>query len=757
MTHKVKYKNFYVRNHKINNKQKVWTIIVVVILSMFLLYCTIFPNRAGIFGIEINRFITKIFGITKFFIPISFLYWIWYILKSKEHKLKSYSLLILLLIILFAGITKSVLLLLNIKNVNYFSGWLGNMVFDTAEKLFGSIFGGIVILVLFFYVLTFLFEISLYDIFYSVYSKIIADINDWYTNFRDRNSKMSQKNRLSSRYLEQRQSVSNKEKKSEIDDLKIKEIIKQKKDIVVPPLNKRELTEETYNKKAKIEDEKKDTTNLAKEASKSEYKLPDISLLTKYQTVEAEENFIDEAQKLEKILAEFNINAKVVDISAGPVVAMYELQLEPGIKVQSINALRDNIALGLKTSSIRIVAPIPGKGTVGIEFPRKNPQIVSIREVLESQEYKTKFSKMKLPIVLGKTTDGKVYIDDIVPMPHILIAGSTGSGKSVCVHSLIVSLLYSCSPDYLKLVLIDPKRLELMHYNGIPHLYDPNCNPEDVKVITASKEAAKVLVSLVKVMEQRYEKFANFSVRNIEGYNALVKSRGEKVEPYIVVIIDEFADLILTSPKEVEDSIQRLAQMARAVGIHLVLATQRPSVDVITGVIKANFSCRIAFQVLSKTDSRVILDSIGAEELLGKGDMLYLPTGAPKPIRLQGAYVSEKDINNIVEFIRLQGVLPNYEPIVKGQTPAKILKEKESQQSEDLYAALVLIKERKRVSQDLLKAFFRSSAKATDILSLLEVKGYIYKPEGTNRWNINFDKVEEAINEYEKSKNLQKN
>jgi S-DNA-T family DNA segregation ATPase FtsK/SpoIIIE len=317
----------------------------------------------------------------------------------------------------------------------------------------------------------------------------------------------------------------------------------------------------------------------------------------------------------------------------------------------------------------------------------------------------------------------KVYVDDIVTMPHMLIAGATGSGKSVCIHSIITSLLFRCSPDYLKLVLIDPKRLELTRYNGIPHLYNPNCGPKEVKVISDPKEATKVLSSLVKVMEQRYEKFAAACVRNIDGYNELMLSRGQPQEFYIVVIIDEFADLILTASKEVEEVLQRLAQMARAVGIHLVLATQRPSVDVITGVIKANFTCRIAFQVLSKTDSRIILDTVGAEELIGRGDMLYLPTGAAKPIRLQGAFVSEKDIDNLVNFIKSQNIEPSYEPIVKPSLPHKVIHEKETEQEENLYAALLLIKERRRVSQDLLKAYFRSSAKATDILSLLEVKG----------------------------------
>jgi S-DNA-T family DNA segregation ATPase FtsK/SpoIIIE len=352
---------------------------------------------------------------------------------------------------------------------------------------------------------------------------------------------------------------------------------------------------------------------------------------------------------------------------------------------------------------------------------------------------------MKLPIAVGKTVEGKSYVTDIVSMPHLLVAGATGSGKSVGIHSIIISLLYRCSPDKLKFLLIDPKRLELTVYNGIPHLYDPNKDPSNVEVITNAKEAAKSLTALVKVMEQRYEKFAKVGVRNIDGYNELMKSKNEQEEFYIVVVIDEFADLILTVPKEVEDSIQRLAQMARAVGIHLVLATQRPSVDVITGVIKANFSARMAFQVLSKTDSRVILDTIGAEELLGKGDMLFLPSGEPRPVRLQGSYVSEEEIRSIVNFIKSQGWKADYLSLVKTED---IPREKDVKEIQNLYKALLLIKERRRVSQDLLKAHFGSSSKASDILSLLEVKGFIYKPEGTNRWSINFDKVEEELKNF---------
>ncbi|MCX7910514.1 MAG: DNA translocase FtsK [Endomicrobia bacterium] len=746
-----RYKNFYVKSNKSSSQSKIWIITSIVLFNFFLIYCFIFPKNAGILGLEINKFFTSTFGISKFLLPLFSFYWIWYILKVKRYDFKYYIFLTFFFILLLPGVIKVILLLIKVKEIDKLSGWIGNGVFSISERIFGEIFGSITLVVIFLYVVSLLFEISLYDVIFNLYNSIVLDIQNWLKEIK--NKPTSQTYQPVSRYIKQRETQKSDSTIQTIQMLQTKPDKSMLTSSTTHPQEK-EVVKAKHTKKEDLKEDFSSKIETKTTKDTKEYILPKVELLSLYnQNATLDEpNLSEEAENLEKLLKEFDISAKVVDISCGPVVTMYELQLEPGIKVQSVSALRDNIALGMKASSIRIIAPLPGKGTIGIEIPRKKPQIVSIREVLESEEYQKSIKEMKLPIALGKTTDGKVYVDDIVPMPHILIAGSTGSGKSVCIHSMIISLLYSCKPDYLKLVLIDPKRLELMHYNGIPHLYDPNCPAEDVKVITSSKEAARVLNSLVKVMDHRYEKFASYNVRNIDGYNELMITQNKQIEPYIVVIIDEFADLMLTSPKEVEDSIQRLAQMARAVGIHLVLATQRPSVDVITGVIKANFSCRIAFQVLSKTDSRVILDSTGAEELLGRGDMLYLPTGAPKPIRLQGAYVSEKDIESVVNFIKSQGIKPQYEPIVKSSSPVKIIKEKEQQQTEDLYAALVLIKERKRVSQDLLKAYFRSSAKATDILSLLEVKGFIYKPEGTNRWSINFDKVEEAIAEYEKNK-----
>ncbi len=738
-----KYKSLYIKTS--NKNSKIW-IVLLILFSLFLMYCNIRPQDTGVLGKFVNMVMTTLFGITRFVVPIVLLYWIWYVLKSKEKNFKLDIILTAVVLVLLCGVTKVILnvLKINPQKTSLLAGYFGNLVFEIAERIFGTVFGSIIIVVIFGYIITLLFEISITHIFLEFYHKIYEDIINWSKEVK----KVKPVQQVSSsRYVKQRS-----EKK--INDLiEQQNVVEQNKETLVIKNNNVEQVLEPVSVTAKEKVKRsvaKEEPDDKKVVQKQKYVLPDVQILTQYKKEEQNYNYIEERGKiLEDVLKQFNIEAKVVDISVGPVVTMYELELQPGVKVQSVNTLRDNIALAMKSTSIRIIAPLPSKGTIGIEIPNQKPQIVSIREVLESEEYKELSKDMKLPIVLGKTTDGKVYVDDIISMPHMLIAGATGSGKSVCVHSIVTSLLFRCSPDYLKLVLIDPKRLELIRYDGIPHLYNPNCEPKDVKVITNSKEATKVLSSLVKIMEQRYEKFAAACVRNIEGYNEYMESKGQQKEFYIVVIIDEFADLILTSSKEVEEVVQRLAQMARAVGIHLILATQRPSVDVITGVIKANFTCRIALQVLSKTDSRIILDTGGAEELIGRGDMLYLPTGAAKPVRIQGAFVSEKDIDKLVSFIKSQNVEPLYEPLIKTSVPHKVLQEKETEQEENLYAALLLIKERRRVSQDLLKAYFRSSAKATDLLSLLEVKGYIYKPEGTNRWSINFDRIEEGIKSYE--------
>ncbi|MEG1993896.1 MAG: DNA translocase FtsK [Oscillospiraceae bacterium] len=376
------------------------------------------------------------------------------------------------------------------------------------------------------------------------------------------------------------------------------------------------------------------------------YHYPSLALLKEQKKAydpHADEELKQNADKLIDTLKSFGVGASIVDIAKGPAVTRYELSPSPGVKISKITNLSDDIALNLAAAGVRIEAPIPNKAAVGIEVPNKNIDVVTIREILSSKEFEK--SESKLSVALGKNITGNAAIADIGKMPHVLIAGATGSGKSVCINSIIISLIYKSSPDEVKLLMVDPKVVELGTYNGIPHLLVP--------VVTDPKKAAGALSWAVTEMLNRYKLFADEGVRDLKGYNKLTKTRDDlKPMPQIVIIIDELADLMMASPTEVEDSICRLAQMARAAGMHLVIATQRPSVDVITGVIKANIPSRIAFAVSSQVDSRTILDSGGAEKLLGRGDMLFYPVGSAKPTRIQGCFVSDDEVEKIVNFIK---------------------------------------------------------------------------------------------------------
>ena len=364
----------------------------------------------------------------------------------------------------------------------------------------------------------------------------------------------------------------------------------------------------------------------------------------------------DTATKLQKTLYSFGVSAKVENVSVGPAITRYELKPAEGVRVSKIANLADDIALNLAAETIRIEAPIPGKQAVGIEVPNKEKEAVHLREVLDSDEFRE--NKSKLTIALGKDVAGNIQLADISKMPHVLIAGSTGSGKSVCINTIITSIIYNAKPSEVKFVMVDPKVVELSVYNGIPHLLIP--------VVTDPRKAAGALAWAVQEMDNRYNLFAQKGVRDLKGYNKIIeKEEGVGKLPQIVIIIDELADLMMVAKNDVEDAICRLAQKARAAGMHLVIATQRPSVDVITGLIKANVPSRIAFAVSSQVDSRTILDSIGAEKLLGKGDMLYFPAGAPKPSRVQGAFVTDNEVEKIVDFVKSNGTATYSEDILE--------------------------------------------------------------------------------------------
>ena len=446
------------------------------------------------------------------------------------------------------------------------------------------------------------------------------------------------------------------------------------------------------------------------------------------------------AVKLQKTLASFGVEAKVTNITKGPTVTRYELTPSTGVKVSKIVNLSDDIALNLAAKSIRIEAPIPGKAAVGIEVPNQVSESVFLREVIESEAFQN--HKSKLAFALGKDAAGEIVVGDIAKMPHTLIAGSTGSGKSVCINSLIVSILYKSRPSEVKMILIDPKMVELSGYNGIPHLLIP--------VVTDPKKAAGALNWAVQEMVNRYKLFADKGVKDIKGYNVLMEKEEDGAKlPQIVIIVDELADLMMVAPNDVEDAICRLAQMARAAGMHLVIATQRPSVDVITGIIKANIPSRIAFTVSSQVDSRTILDMAGAEKLLGKGDMLYFPVGETKPHRIQGAFISEKEIEKIVENIKSNSNSTYSEAIIesieKANTSSKGGDDQNGEDDADpiLNDAIDLVVDMGQASASMLQRRFKIGySRAGRIVDQMEARGLISGYEGSKPRQVLVSKQE---------------
>jgi S-DNA-T family DNA segregation ATPase FtsK/SpoIIIE len=483
----------------------------------------------------------------------------------------------------------------------------------------------------------------------------------------------------------------------------------------------------------------------------TDYQLPPVNLLNEPQMrrEQADDELLQMATKLAEKCREFNVTGQIKFICPGPVVTTYEFKPDPGVKYSRVTGLVDDLCLALKAESIRIDR-MPGKPHVGIEVPNPRRETIFLREVIESRAFKE--SPSKLTIAIGKTIDGLNYINDLTKMPHLLIAGTTGAGKSVGVNSLLVSILYRARPDEVKLILIDPKRLELGLYEDIPHLATP--------IIVDPKPAARALRWAVGEMERRYKELAGWGVRNIDGYNAererrnTVKDFDENGEPwtrmpYIVIIIDELADLMMTSGHEVEDSITRLAQMARAVGIHLVLATQRPSVDVITGLIKANFPSRMSYRVSSKIDSRTILDTNGAEHLLGRGDMLFLPPGSSRLLRVHGAYVDETEINKIVAHVKAQWQ-PDYdETITQSDEEAMGLEDSGGERDELFEDALRICVDMKRASTSVLQRRLRIGyGRAAAVLDQMEREGLIGKADGARPRPI-LQKAFELVGDWE--------
>ena len=464
------------------------------------------------------------------------------------------------------------------------------------------------------------------------------------------------------------------------------------------------------------------------------YVYPPIDILSKMEKASLKggtKSLTDTAARLQKTLYSFGVSAKVENVTVGPAITRYELKPAEGVRVSKIANLADDIALNLAAETIRIEAPIPGKQAVGIEVPNKQKEMVGLREVIESEAFKNNDSK--LSVALGKDVAGSSVIANIAKMPHVLIAGSTGSGKSVCINTIITSIIYNSKPSEVKLVMVDPKVVELSVYNGIPHLLIP--------VVTDPKKAAGALAWAVQEMDNRYNLFAEKGVRDLVGYNKAAEHEETGKLPQIVIIIDELADLMMVAAKEVEESICRLAQKARAAGMHLVIATQRPSVDVITGLIKANVPSRIAFAVSSQVDSRTILDQVGAEKLLGKGDMLYFPSGASKPTRVQGAFVSDEEVEQIVNFVKSNGTAVYSEDILdtieNGEKDEQIKNLAADQAAEDdtdpfLQDAIDTVVETGQASTSFIQRKFKVGyARAGRIIDQMEERGVISGYQGS--------------------------
>ena len=512
----------------------------------------------------------------------------------------------------------------------------------------------------------------------------------------------------------------------EISDISDNEVIESEaKDNEI--ISNETVVKEIKAKEAAVPDRKK--------AEGKDYIFPPVTLLIKEQQTQSSgyEQYLKEtALKLQQTLESFGVNVTITDISCGPSVTRYEMFPEQGTKVSKILSLTDDIKLNLAASDIRIEAPIPGKAAIGIEIPNKHNQTVHFRDLIESGTFKN--FKSRLAFAVGKDIGGKTVVTDLAKMPHLLIAGATGSGKSVCINTLIMSILYKASPEEVKLIMVDPKMVELSIYNGIPHLLIP--------VVTDPKKASGALNWAVAEMTNRYKKFTETGVRNIEGYNKKVKElqkSGEidpetiKKMPQIVIIIDELADLMMVAPGEVEDAIVRLSQLARAAGIHLVIATQRPSVNVITGLIKANVPSRIAFSVSSGVDSRTIIDMNGAEKLLGKGDMLFYPAGYSKPVRVQGAFISDSEISDVVEFLKENEDVAVYDTEVTEKIENKLNSAAISQEKDEYFeAAARFVIEKDKASIGMIQRMFKVGFnRAARIVDQLADAGIVGPEEGT--------------------------
>ena len=711
----------------------------------------IFSDKSGLFGNLLRKVFIGLFGIGGYIIPVvTIIIGIFYIQGRLDRisRLSVYagSLLIMLMIffhLLFYGEDREISLL----SVSYLEGatwqtggYIGALLSYILLSLIG-LYGTYVSLAVLFGV--WLLLLTQFPIF----SWINEHIESWLKKIKEkcitkknvkiRQAKRSKKTIKTQESSQPMQVLSQEEEETSILQVSERSIMEEipiydscaydEKESKIEEVPQR-LSKQTSSKCCiKEEISAEETMNkmiIENQQSNPPYQFPSVTLLQKGQVIqnkEASKKSLNNARKLEETLASFGVEAKVTQIHKGPSVTRYELQPKQGVKVSKIVNLADDIALNLAAPNIRIEAPIPGKAAVGIEVANAASEMVYLREVIDSDRFLAFPSK--LAFALGKDIAGKPIIADIGKMPHILIAGATGSGKSVCINTLITSIIYKAKPHEVKLIMIDPKVVELSVYNGIPHLLIP--------VVTDPKKAAGALFWAVNEMTKRYNLFAENNVRDMKGYNEKQSEENAKL-PQIVIIIDELADLMMTGAKEVEDAICRLAQMARAAGIHLVIATQRPSVDVITGVIKANIPSRLAFAVSSGTDSRTILDMVGAEKLLGKGDMLFYPVGQSKPIRIQGAFISDQEVESIVNSIKTEHATYEEEVIQTLENAAMPTISENEEEDELLEKAIEFARDKEKLSISMLQRYFRIGFnRASRLMESLETRGIVGPDEGS--------------------------
>jgi len=652
-------------------KSEIFGLFLMVIGIIF--FISIFSDKMGIIGRLVYKFLSVLLGSANYIFPLLLIFWgILYNITATKLYTKRYiicSLIIYFSILILLDASKELDLTLVDRinrSIEYMSiarsgGIIGAILGFFSYKLLGSlgtyIFVGIIILV------------NLYIMLRTNIDQIIMAYEDLSDYLEERKKilaekKIKRENDKSNKVEEKENKKSQKEDKKLkiLDNFKIKKDdllednkTKENKDFIIKEYKTTNINKAQENNSNKqessseelTEKDKEEFKNIDQELPDETYIFPDISLLNinESNNTMSNQEIIKNGKIIEKTLDNFNMDCQITSINKGPVITCYELKPAPGIKLSRIVSLSDNISMALGSSDIRIEAPIPGKTVVGIEVANKFKDSVGLREILESTEFVN--SKSDVPLTLGKDVEGNIIVESISDMPHLLIAGATGSGKSVCINTIITNILYKSSPNDVRLMLIDPKVVELSVYNGIPHLLIP--------VVTNPKKAGYALNWAVDEMERRYKLFAEAQVRDIKGYNKKKIKEGKISEkiPKIVIIVDELADLMMVSSNEIEDYIARLAQMARACGMHLILATQRPSVDVITGTIKANIPSRIAFAVSSAVDSRTILDMSGAEKLLGRGDMLFYPSSYSKPKRIQGAFISDEEVERLVDFVKL--------------------------------------------------------------------------------------------------------